>query len=132
MSYQALDAEDPQNARQTLRSPPLKADSESDGWISDLDHANEGASGDTYELEKIERISQRSPDSDDDGDDEIRKPRRRRSDGTEQSFVLYTPDEEQAVIKKFDRRLVLFIALLYMLSFLDRSSRENRLLPDEI
>lgn len=38
------------------------------------------------------------------------------------SFTLFTPDEEAAIIKKFDRRLVLFIALLYMLSFLDRSS----------
>ena len=38
------------------------------------------------------------------------------------SFVPYTPDEERSVIKAFDRRLVLFIALLYMLSFLDRSS----------
>lgn len=39
------------------------------------------------------------------------------------SFQLrYTPDEERAVVKKFDRKLVLFVALLYMLSFLDRSS----------
>ena len=42
--------------------------------------------------------------------------------GEIESFKLYTPDEERAVIKKLDRRLVLFIALLYMLSFLDRSS----------
>lgn len=48
---------------------------------------------------------------------------RRASASTVQSFMLYTPDEERAVIKKFDRRLVLFVALLYMLSFLDRSSR---------
>lgn len=38
------------------------------------------------------------------------------------SFELYTPDEEMAVRRKFDRKLVLFVALLYMLSFLDRSS----------
>lgn len=38
------------------------------------------------------------------------------------TFTLFTPDEEAAILKKFDRRLVLFIALLYMLSFLDRSS----------
>lgn len=36
--------------------------------------------------------------------------------------ILYTRDEEATVIRAFDRRLVLFIALLYMLSFLDRSS----------
>lgn len=34
----------------------------------------------------------------------------------------YTPEEEAAVVKKFDRKLVLFVALLYMFSFLDRSS----------
>ncbi|KAI4134436.1 MAG: hypothetical protein LQ341_006023 [Variospora aurantia] len=39
--------------------------------------------------------------------------------------ALYTSDEEQAVLKKFDRRLVLFIALLYMLGFLDRSNIGN-------
>jgi hypothetical protein len=48
--------------------------------------------------------------------------RRRASVSTVQSYQLYTPDEERAVVKKFDRRLVLFVALLYMLSFLDRSS----------
>ncbi len=38
------------------------------------------------------------------------------------SSMLYSSDEEESVIRKFDRRLVLFVALLYMLSFLDRSS----------
>ena len=33
----------------------------------------------------------------------------------------YTDAEEQTILRKFDRRLVLFIALLYMLSFLDRA-----------
>jgi len=47
---------------------------------------------------------------------------RRLSGGTDHSFMLYTPDEERTVLRKFDRRLVLFMALLYMLSFLDRSS----------
>jgi hypothetical protein len=52
---------------------------------------------------------------------------RRLSDSTVQSFQLYTPDEERAVLRKFDRRLVPFLALLYMLSFLDRSSTFNTL-----
>jgi len=76
----------------------------------------------------------RPGDQDDDVDDdnldddewdghEDRRPRRRRaSASTVASFQLYTPDEERAVVRKFDRRLVLFVALLYMLSFLDRSS----------
>src|SRR5271154_2146227 len=37
----------------------------------------------------------------------------------------YTDEEEKRVIRKFDRRLVLFLALLYMLSFLDRSNIGN-------
>ncbi|UKZ73594.1 hypothetical protein TrVFT333_001241 [Trichoderma virens FT-333] len=42
-----------------------------------------------------------------------------------ESFLLYTPDEDKAVRRKFDRKLVLFVALLYMLSFLDRSNIGN-------
>lgn len=34
----------------------------------------------------------------------------------------YTVEEEKAIVGKFDRRVVLFMSLLYMLSFLDRSS----------
>lgn len=44
------------------------------------------------------------------------------------SYKLYTRNEEITVLKTFDRRLVLFIALLYMLSFLDRSSTWSLLL----
>ena len=41
------------------------------------------------------------------------------------TFTLPTPEEEAAVLKKLDRHLVLFLALLYMLSFLDRSNIGN-------
>ncbi|TVY42391.1 putative ABC transporter ATP-binding protein [Lachnellula occidentalis] len=51
--------------------------------------------------------------------------RRRASVSTAQSYQLYTPDEERVVVRKFDRKLVLFVALLYMLSFLDRSNIGN-------
>ncbi|KAL2820581.1 major facilitator superfamily domain-containing protein [Aspergillus cavernicola] len=37
----------------------------------------------------------------------------------------YTPVEEQQIVKKLDRRLVPFLALLYLLSFLDRSNIGN-------
>lgn len=47
---------------------------------------------------------------------------RRNSLSTTNSYQLYTPDEERAVVRKFDRKLVVFVAGLYMLSFLDRSS----------
>lgn len=39
-----------------------------------------------------------------------------------ESVKTFTADEEKAVIRKVDRHLVLFLAFLYMLSFLDRSS----------
>lgn len=39
--------------------------------------------------------------------------------------LAYTAEEERAVVRKFDRRLVLFVALLYMMSFLDRSNIGN-------
>ena len=35
----------------------------------------------------------------------------------------YTPEEEKEVVSRLDRRLVTLLALLYMLSFLDRSSK---------
>ena len=55
------------------------------------------------------------PDDHDDNDDEDDR-------SSVQSFELYTPDEEKSLLRKLDTRLVLFLAFLYMLSFLDRSS----------
>ncbi|KAM0669983.1 hypothetical protein ACQRIU_000378 [Beauveria bassiana] len=51
--------------------------------------------------------------------------RRRRSNSTAASYSLYTPDEEAAVRRKFDRKLVLFLSLLFLLSFVDRSNIGN-------
>lgn len=48
--------------------------------------------------------------------------RRRSSLGSVQSYELYTPDEDRAVVKKLDRKLVVFMAFMYMLCFLDRTS----------
>ncbi|KAG6008020.1 hypothetical protein E4U54_008758 [Claviceps lovelessii] len=56
-------------------------------------------------------------------DDESR--RRGSGSSTVASFELFTPDEEAAVRTKFDRKLVLFVAMLFMLSFLDRSNIGN-------
>jgi hypothetical protein len=39
---------------------------------------------------------------------------------------VYSASEEKSVIKKLDRRVVLLIAFLYMLSFLDRSSKSPK------
>jgi phosphatidylinositol 3,5-bisphosphate 5-phosphatase len=60
---------------------------------------------------------------DDDLDTSSIPPRRKR--GRAPSFTLYTPDEERTVLRRLDRRLVLFVALLYLLSFLDRSNIGN-------
>ncbi|KAF7861721.1 uncharacterized protein EAF02_010675 [Botrytis sinoallii] len=63
-----------------------------------------------------------------DSDDDVYRDetsRRRGSFSTVQSYQLYTPDEERTVVRKFDRKLVVFVALLYMLSFLDRSNIGN-------
>ncbi|KAM7222761.1 major facilitator superfamily transporter [Rhypophila decipiens] len=57
--------------------------------------------------------------------DAERAGQRRRRTASVASFQLYTPDEEKAVVRKFDRKLVVFVALLYMLSFLDRSNIGN-------
>ena len=55
------------------------------------------------------------------------------SDAEEGEMLLaaggYTAEEEADVVRKFDRKLVLFVALLYMLSFLDRSSMPSFLSP---
>lgn len=110
-----------------LESPPSPSDSEPDNWKSETGHGKGARLGDTYRLEKLHVAPESSQDVGDLRDREFTVEKagrraRRTSDETEQSFMLYTPDEERSVVNKFDRRLVLFIALLYMLSFLDRSS----------
>ena len=125
MPYESLNGE----LQQSAKALPLRAGSESDEWESEFGYTENGFSS-SFRLGKLESTSQDSLGIDErkNLDYEIENIKScsldgRRSDGTEQSLLLYTPDEEQSVIAKFDRRLVLFIALLYMLSFLDRSSR---------
>ncbi len=94
-----------------------------------MDVATDG-SGEVFELSDISRPHDDSnrPFPSDHGD--VRNSSSTLGDGLDdpveqlrkEGFVLYTPEEEQAVIRKLDRRLVLFVAFLYMLSFLDRSS----------
>ncbi|KAI6780410.1 putative transporter -like protein [Emericellopsis cladophorae] len=79
------------------------------------DQARDGRDDDAYEM----RAPRRAEHWDAGDDDKLT------TDSSVDSFQLYTPDEEMAVRRKFDRRLVLFVALLYMLSFLDRSNIGN-------
>jgi hypothetical protein len=106
---------------QTTRLTP-----ESDSDDSDLE-LKEDELGHSVKLrpqdpEKVRRARSTAERDHDDGNDYELQSGRRGSASTMQSYQLYTPDEERAVIRKFDRRLVLIVALLYMLSFLDRSS----------
>lgn len=114
---------------------PLTPEDESDD--SDLDlEMDRGELGETF------RLQRRDTEKDDVNRDERgagdgtgferSSHARRGSASTTQSFQLYTPDESRAVVRKFDRRLVLFVALLYLLSFLDRSSRYSERLQSLI
>lgn len=95
--------------------------------LQDLDHA--GASGSQtgerqYEEEQDLEGSDFSDGNSDDDTHTLRQGQSTRR-ASIQSFELYTPDEERAVLRKLDSKLVLFVALLYLLSFLDRSNIGN-------
>jgi hypothetical protein len=87
--------------------------------------------GDTGELRKIRNSSekqsyrgsrdQEESSSEDDSEKDHIKPVRRIGSRSKE----YTDEEEKAIVRKLDLRLTLFIALLYMLSFLDRSSKKS-------
>ncbi|KAF3044488.1 hypothetical protein E8E11_003345 [Didymella keratinophila] len=74
-----------------------------------------------YELQPISHSVPPSPLDEDDNDHNVR----RLSFDSVQSYELYTPDEDNTVLRKLDRRLVGFMALLYCLSFLDRTNIGN-------
>lgn len=50
------------------------------------------------------------------------RPSRHSEQYVAENSNTFTANEERAVVQKLDRHLVLFLAFLYMLSFLDRSS----------
>ncbi|KAK4896879.1 hypothetical protein LTR27_005126 [Elasticomyces elasticus] len=134
-AYQAVDTEEekpPSSGSSQESSLPARftpeGASEDDGDdLEDLE-AEEG-----YELRELGesvRLQQRRNGTkedealeDDEGDALNGRKRRRRA--SIQSFELYTPTEERRVRRKLDTHLVLFVALLYLLSFLDRSNVGN-------
>ncbi|KAL1879731.1 hypothetical protein Daus18300_001568 [Diaporthe australafricana] len=88
------------------------------------DHGQDLATG------PLLRSSSSSSSSDDDDDEEVYELRQQvqwgdGACGPLRNGFTYTAEEERAVVNKFDRRLVLFVAFLYMLSFLDRSNIGN-------
>lgn len=111
----------PSNSSTGSQTTRLTPEQDSDDSDLDFDHSE---LGDGIELQTRSRLGN-GQDVEDEGsleEADRRQHRRRSSASTMMSFQLYTPDEEKSVVRKFDRKLVLFVALLYMLSFLDRSS----------
>lgn len=100
---------------------------EMDGEAIPADPLLRTAGGEVYELREgtrkkrpgrwhLEDDYHHGARGDDDADEEDEEEE---EDG---EAIVYTAEEERGVVRKFDRRLVLFVALLYLLSFLDRSS----------
>ncbi|TAQ84505.1 hypothetical protein B7494_g7167 [Chlorociboria aeruginascens] len=104
----------------------LTPDSDSDDSELDMVDGRESFKLQYKRTKDAEKAAETIEDDSDEGEEEYHdSARRRTSVSTTQSYQLYTPDEERAVVRKFDRKLVLFVALLYMLSFLDRSNIGN-------
>ncbi|KAF2473890.1 uncharacterized protein BDR25DRAFT_281974 [Lindgomyces ingoldianus] len=107
------------------------SDGESDDGLPMIDGMYEGESYQLMTLPKGGNASSRNdtlgvPQEEGAGEDAAFLPSPQRfSMSSVQSYEIYTPDENRAVLKKLDRRLVLFMALLYCLSFLDRSNIGN-------
>ncbi|KAG9203960.1 hypothetical protein G6514_002121 [Epicoccum nigrum] len=78
-----------------------------------------------YELQPISHSVPASPAEKEDEDGDYARSTRRLSFDSVQSYELYTPDEDRRVLRKLDRKLVGFMALLYCLSFLDRTNIGN-------
>ncbi|RAK79223.1 putative MFS transporter [Aspergillus fijiensis CBS 313.89] len=70
-------------------------------------------------------LSVSSDDGLDDGYDSYDDIRPNSSRDSSHDLLKYTIEEEQQVVKRFDCKLVPFLALLYLLSFLDRSNIGN-------
>ncbi|KAI1615078.1 retrograde regulation protein 2 [Exophiala viscosa] len=86
--------------------------------------------GDAAELRRLHhhlpghgQDNEAEPSESEDDVDKYRHVRRLKRAGTESKE--YTDEEENAVVRKLDRKLVLFLAFLYLLSFLDRSNIGN-------
>jgi hypothetical protein len=114
----------------TSRTPaPTVATPESDADDSDVESVAALQGEDSVELRKLRTSSEKRrqrPNADhedysseEESEKEHIAPVRRVGSRSKE----YTDQEEKAIVRKFDRRLTLFIALLYMLSFLDRSSQ---------
>ncbi|KAG0126012.1 major facilitator superfamily domain-containing protein [Tuber indicum] len=108
----------------TLSRAPTAADEEEDG---DNEDSERGAlipdRGGLIEREDVlyETFQESEGEGEEENSMEIRRRERRR--GKKEFF--YSAAQERAVVRRLDWYLVLFLAVLYMLSFLDRSNIGN-------
>ena len=86
---------------------------------------DEGLAGLVTDPDSMALSKQESSDTDLDEEDYLGKDAHGLldEDPLKRTHGGWTEEEENNIIRKFDGRLVLFMALLYMLSFLDRSSQ---------
>jgi MFS family permease len=127
--FEAVSAEDdrPDSNGSTGSRLTPESDSEDNDALEGLE-VEEG-----YELKELGKPSAQQAsaganedeDSDDEAESSALAGRSRLRRDSVASFELYTPDEERKVRHKLDTRLVLFVALLYLFSFLDRSNIGN-------
>lgn len=111
------------SARLTPNSEDSDSNDDNDVFLEDETGllGSGGSEADTYEMREVawngekQRRGERGDTSDQEDFERVERRATSRKG-------YYTSEEEQAVVRKFDRRLVVFVALLYMLSFLDRSS----------
>ncbi|KAI9052773.1 hypothetical protein LZ554_003046 [Drepanopeziza brunnea f. sp. 'monogermtubi'] len=126
----------PDSSATTRLTPGSDSDSDSDLDMG-MDMGELGVLGESFKLQRRGRDAEKleagieeeeeeevEEENEDDEEHPIRD-RRRASVSTTQSYQLYTPDEERAVVRKLDRKLVTFVTLLYMLGFLDRCNIGN-------
>ncbi|KAL3955399.1 hypothetical protein ACCO45_010962 [Purpureocillium lilacinum] len=115
----------PTGAEFTLDDSSDAIDDDDDYDDDEEDLRSEVGSGAAESYEMVERVDEAAAAAGSGSGARAMRSARRPSASTVASFQLYTPDEERAVRRKFDRRLVLFVTLLFMLSFLDRSNIGN-------
>ncbi|EON97631.1 putative major facilitator superfamily transporter protein [Phaeoacremonium minimum UCRPA7] len=120
------------SARLTPNSDDSDSNDDHEIFVEDgagpLSRGRGGSSDNGYEMTEMDwdgekRHQRRDGRLDKATEDEGFRARQQRKSGPRKDY--YTTEEEQAVVRKFDRRLVVFVALLYMLSFLDRSNIGN-------
>ncbi|OAQ94643.1 MFS transporter [Purpureocillium lilacinum] len=109
----------------TLDDSSDAIDDDDDYDDDEEDLRSEVGNGAAESYEMVERVDEAAAAAGSGSGARAMRSARRPSASTVATFQLYTPDEERAVRRKFDRRLVLFVTLLFMLSFLDRSNIGN-------